>query len=132
MSLNPMYFAGIKSDGKARKDMHMLRWTPNSLERCELCGAHLADPVLTYTNMGDDAPWRNTFRTLGEYIAESPPHRLSPWLQIPGFVCAQQSCWWHCLLTIFINVGGLNICGAVFVLQTDVPVTMRVLVGIWC
>ena len=84
-------FAGVKSDLKAKKEMHFLNRSYQHMHMCDECTAVqpfpsvLRSPALQehlYTDVSPGASWRASRRSHEAYMLEPV---VSPWTIIPGF-----------------------------------------------
>ena len=85
MRLHRYHSLGIKSDLKAKQELHNYdRWYRTGLI-CERDRATRVVGHFCYANFALDAGWTMTIRSHEDMVAQTPRARLTPWLCVPGF-----------------------------------------------
>ena len=96
-------FAGNKGDMKGRRETHKFSRHYGCNYICDQCGASAKDPLLFWSNFGQDALWRRTGTTHGSYLRQTVRERQSAWTGHPG---------WHLSRVLFdwMHVGHMGVC----------------------
>lgn len=98
-------------DWKERALSHQfVRKNYQSTQVCDQCDAvkpfartppHLLG--LIYTDFRLDAPWTRTIQTHEQYVQSAPVDKLTPWLEVPGFILSRVR--WDSAHTILLGTG---------------------------
>ena len=82
-------FAGLKTDGKARRETNLFLQHAQATFICDSCYAiqefKHAPEVLNYTDFSEDAFWAETCFGTEHYLDVTPLHQRSPWCQVRGW-----------------------------------------------
>lgn len=75
----------MKSDLKAKHELHRYEQYYQCNLICELDLAAKNVALNCYSDFGPAAAWKNTRISHETYVAQTPAHKLSPFLIVPGF-----------------------------------------------
>ena len=95
-------FVACTHDAKARYQTHCFRNWYNCQFICDSCPACVHIRQLNHANYRRDARWRPHQITHQQYIENTPPESLSPWLGMPGFVLSRAL--WDLMHTIHLGI----------------------------